>query len=248
MPTRLTAAQHREHDEKRAVAATLERRQQQEAKSRIMELLALNHPDLAYNNLHTYPLYGTRGSLSIGQAHHYSSLGETEDRASWEELCALVSRFPPSPIVLHRDGCVGVRPESYHDNRDSPNAVIAPLSFLTLRIQSGDYCGYRSCLAEWFTDLAEDCRISLDVLLLPAEVPAEMRVEYDRYQNGEIREVRNVSLYYPPEFKICEKIKYAGGTNKDPGNYLLYWWKAASAGISAAEFLRSIWTPPKAKE
>ena len=194
----------------------------------IVQALAEDHPDFAYNMASGYPLYGSVGSVTVGSS--FQGYGRDDDRCTWSEVGAMLAEFPPVPLILHRAGCVGVRPQSADDN--NPNAEITELWPVTVRVDNGQAYG-RHAQVEWYSELRPGVLVHMIAILRTEDHPATMMVETRRDgRTGVLVESKRKGIQPAPwflqGFADSMRINYGGGSCTDPGSCLIYWPNGAT--------------------
>lgn len=194
------------------------------AKAAILEALSADHPRFAFNFLHAHTLYGSVGSIKVGDTFHRYGVEDTDTCATWEEVGALLAEFPPVPIILHRAGCVGVRPASADDDKGERSDLWP----VTVRISNHPDIGGPCALVEWYTQLRPGLLVSFDVYLRRDAHPVAMRVDVKRDRStGTLISAKRQGLtpagWFVQAFAESERVNYAGGSQTDPGESLIHW-------------------------
>jgi len=171
--------------------------------------------DLSVWMIHTSGIYGTKGS--VGLSDRYSSPGVT-----WDELCGLVRKLPPVPLVLHKDGCTGIRPEDYKSERDREGAEVTPIHGLYFKSQSPSYA-QSSTEAVWVTELRPGFRVWVGVRIRHEDRPVWDEVHYKRASSGTVTGIERKdgrrADWWP---WWAERFRYSGGSHTDPGTMVNY--------------------------
>lgn len=250
---RQTSSQRATQENKDRQEAEAKRLREAQAEADIVDGLP---PDFAYSRIHTYPLYGSAGSIRVGSESHYSSLGEDE-RCTWEEVAALIAQFPPVPRVIHEDGCCGIRCADFVDERNKDrdaHAKRTPIFGVTVVVDPGH--GGAVAKVEWVTRLPNGVQVEFDCFLLPKDHPGYVRVQARTdHRTGERLEIEKVDFVPAKNYpgfagRYASRgdrtqggyIKYGGGGHTDPGHYLFYWLPSEVGDKTAPEFFRSLRT------
>jgi len=206
-----------------------------------LAILSALPPDLAVNGVHPYSLYGRVGTVIVG-----GSFRDDANDCTWDQLIGLVRRFPPVPMVIHRDGCTSIQTAAYAESKDPDGEKDTDIFGVTIHCENSEHSG-ELCKVEWCSEVAPGVVVELNAIMKYAERPARMAVDWSRAAvgHGQIIGFKRVQLIASTGFAKESDIKYGGGSNTDPGHYVLY-WSPCGPDTTAADYLAGLWKRPAA--
>lgn len=198
-----------------------------DAKLKHSTLVAL--PDLgeyAPPYIHRHKLYGSVGSIHFS-LQRYSSIAEGKNPDAGL-LRTLLAFAPPVDIIKIKDGCTSFQPEPETYTSNGNCTDVDPILIDMDPSQFG-----QATKVKWYGRVGED--LWMFQVELPYHQPkiGTPNFQWNRYAGGQ-GEVSSVKFIgFTPKPIGAKYIKWAGGTNKDPGHLTVYWERGHNTDIPA---------------
>lgn len=177
-------------------------------------------------SIHRYKLYGSQGSIHY-RMQRYPSIAEGNN-PDVALLRRLLEFAPPVETVKHKDGCTSFRPEPESYENSGEYADVDPVLIDMNPSQYG-----QEITVKWFG------LIGADLWIFEVEFPYHNpkvgipNFRWNRYAGGrgDISSVEFIG--FVPKPYGAKYIKWAGGTNKDPGHLTVYWERGHNTDVPA---------------
>lgn len=193
-------------------------REEQELINRYQVLSMLpDSGDYAPPSICHYKLYGSVGSITY-RIQRYSSIAKGKNPDA-QLLKKLLTQHEPVDLMLIRRSCVSIRPEpeTYESNGE-----VVLLDPVTIRMKPSHY---DTCnVVEWYGKVGEDLwKFSVEFPYYNVKIgmPKYRWHYYGGRESGEVSSVEFIG--FEPVPRNARRIKWAGGSSKDPGEITVYW-------------------------
>lgn len=173
--------------------------------------------DYAPPSICHYRLYGSVGSITY-RIQRYSSIAKGKNPDA-HLLKTLLTNHKPVDLMLIRGAFTSIRPEpeTYESNGE-----VTLLDPVTIRMTPSYY---DTCnRVEWYGKVGEDIwRFSVEFPYYNAKIgmPKYHWHYYGGHESGDVSSVE--FLGFTPVPRSAKRIKWAGGSSKDPGEITVYW-------------------------
>lgn len=166
--------------------------------------------------VHYGKLYGSVGVIEYDMQRYASiAKGKSPDARLLE---ALLDAYQPVEMMLVKDGCTSFRPEPESYENNGEKKCVDPVMIKLDPSQHGASIGVK-----WYAMVGEELwRFEVKFPYPNAKVGTP-NYRWERYEggNGEVSSV--IFIGFKPVPERAKYIKWAGGSQTDPGHITLYW-------------------------